>query len=53
MKNHAFNEREVMLYRTQDDVVTGDFLGLYKTIGDIIVRGDPDEFFLDFGSPNG
>ena len=26
----------------------GYFMGLYKTIGDIIVRGDSYEFFLDY-----
>ena len=34
-----------MLYRPKYDVVTGNFKELYKTIGDIIVRGDSDEIF--------
>ena len=45
IKNHVFDEREVMLYRPKYDVVTGNFKGLYKTMRDIIVRGDSGEFF--------
>ena len=37
-----------MFYRPKYDVVTGNFIGLYKTIGDIIVSGDSEEFFIDY-----
>ena len=41
--------REVIMYRPRYDPVTGTFLGLYKTLGYIMVRGDPQEYFLDYG----
>lgn len=48
IKNHIFDECEVLLYRPKQDIATGIFKGVYKTIGDIFVRGDPHEFFLDY-----
>lgn len=45
IKNHDFNEREVMLYRQTYDVATGNFKGLYKTVGERIVSGNANEFF--------
>ena len=40
---------EVKLFCPKDDSSTGEFLGLYKTIGLIIVRGDHNEAFFDYG----
>ena len=37
------------MYRPRYDPVTGTFLGLYETLGYIMVRGDPQEYFLDYG----
>ena len=48
IKNYVFSEYEVMFYRPKYDVVTGNFIGLYKTIGDIIVSGESEEFFIDY-----
>ena len=38
-----------MLYRQTYDVATGNFKGLYKTVGERIVRGNANQFFLDYG----
>ena len=37
------------MYRPRYDPVTGTFLGLYKILGYIMVSGDPQEYFLDYG----
>ena len=37
------------MYRPKYDKMTGAFLGLYETLGYIMVRGDPQEHFLDYG----
>ena len=47
--NYAFKDREVKLYRPRYDQVTGNFQGFYETIGYITVRGDPEEYFFDYG----
>ena len=36
-------------YRPKYDKMMGVFLGLYETVGYIMVRGDPQEHFLDYG----
>ena len=41
--------REVIMYRPRYDPVTGTFLSLYETLGYIMVRADPQEYFLDYG----
>ena len=41
--------REVIMYRPRYDPVTGTFIGLYETLGYIMVRADPQEYFLDYG----
>ena len=46
--NYVCKEREVKLYPPKYDPVTGQFLGLYESLGFIVVRGDPDEHFLDY-----
>ena len=47
--DYAFKDREVKLYRPKYDLVTGNFKGLYETLGYIVVRGDPDACSLDYG----
>ena len=42
-------ENEVKIYRPKYDISTGQFLGLYETVGLIIVRGDDDEVFFNYG----
>ena len=48
--------RKLSLWRKGDktfslhyDTVKGKFLGLYKTLGYIVVRGNPEEYLLDYG----
>lgn len=40
---------EVKMYRPENDVATGQFLGLYKTVGLMVVRGDDDDTFFNYG----
>ena len=42
-------EREVKIVRPRYEPTTGEFLGLYETIGFIVVRGDDDDHFLNYG----
>ena len=49
LENYVCQDREVKLYRPRYDPVTGNFLGMYETLGFIVVRGDPEEHFLDYG----
>ena len=46
---YEFKDWEVKLFRQRYDPITGTFLGLYETLGYIMVRGDADEHFLDYG----
>ena len=47
--SYEFKEREIKIYRPRYDTVTGQFLGLYETLGYLTVRGDANECFLDYG----
>ena len=49
IQNYVCKEREVQMYRPGYDPVLGQFLGLYETLRFIVVRGDPEEHFLDYG----
>ena len=44
---YVCKENEVKLFRPSHDVPTGEFLGLYETVGFIVVRADEDEFFFN------
>ena len=46
---YVCKEREVKLVRPKYDVSIEEFLGLYKTVGFIVVRGDNDEIFFNYG----
>lgn len=37
------------VYHSRFDPVMDNFRGLYETLGYIVVRGDPEEHFLDYG----
>lgn len=45
----VFKDREIKSYRPKYDVSTGQFLGLYGTIGYLVVREDEEEHFLNYG----
>ena len=49
LSTYEFKDWEVKLFRQRYDPITGTFLGLYETLGYIMVRGDTDEHFLDYG----
>ena len=38
----------MIMYRPRYDTVTGTFHGLYRTLGYTMVRGNPQEHFLDY-----
>lgn len=49
LSSYEFKEIEAKIYRPRYDTVTGLFLDLYETLGYLIVRGDSDECFFDYG----
>ena len=49
LHSYECRDREVKMYRPKYDTMMGAFLGLYETVGYIMVRGDPQEHFLDYG----
>ena len=46
---YTLKENEVKMIRPQYDPETGEFKGLYETIGCLIVRGLPEEVFCNYG----
>ena len=46
--NYVCTEREVKLYLPRSNPVMRQFLGLHESLGFIVVRGDPNEHFLDY-----
>ena len=49
LETYEFKDREVKMFRPCYNTVAGHFQGLYETLGYIMVRGDEDEHFLDYG----
>ena len=47
--SYAFAANEVKIYRTEYETATGQFLDLQETVDLIIVRGDDDEIFFNYG----
>ena len=47
--NYVCKEREVKFVRPRYNPTTGEFFNLYEQIGFLIVRGDEDEHFLNYG----
>ena len=47
--NYVWKEREIKINRRRYDPVSGQFLGLYESIGYLVVRGDQNKQFLDYG----
>ena len=46
--NYVCNEREFKIHRQRYDIATAQFLGLYKSLRFLVVRGDPNKHFLDY-----
>ena len=42
-------ENEINFYRPKYNISNGEFLGLYETIEFIVVRGDRDKIFFNYG----
>ena len=49
ISTYILKENEVKMIRPKYDAETGEFLGLYKNFGFIVVRGSPDEVFFNYG----
>ena len=49
LQNYKCEDRGIKMYRPKYDTVTGTFQGLCETLGYIMVRGDSQEHFLDYG----
>ena len=49
IKNYECKDREVKYLRPKYDHGTVNFLGIYETIGFLVLRGDPFEVFLNYG----
>ena len=47
--NYVCKDCEVKIYKPRYDVSTVQFLGLYETISYLVVRGDEEERFLNYG----
>ena len=48
LEDVVLGEREVFLICARYNINSGKFEGLYKCLGEIIVRGDEKEIFLDY-----
>ena len=46
---YELKDREVKMVRPKYNVEAGEFLGLYKTVGFLLVRGNAEEIFLNYG----
>lgn len=49
LNNHQFQEDEAKISRPRYDMLTGQFLELYETLGYLTVRDDRAECFFDYG----
>ena len=49
LHSYECGDQEEKMYRPKYDKMMCAFLGLYETLGYIMVRGDPQEHFLDYG----
>ena len=50
ISTYVLKENEVKMIRPKYNIETGKFLGLYETVGFMVVRGSPEEiFFFNYG----
>lgn len=49
IENYVCKEWEVKMHRPRYDPVSGQFLGLYESVGYITVTVEPEEQFCDYG----
>ena len=48
MTSYSLKEGEVKMVRPKYNTETGEFLGIYETVGYIILRVSPEEVFFNF-----
>ena len=49
ISTYVLKANEVKIIRPKYNGETGEFLGLYETVGFMVVRGSPDEVFFNYG----
>ena len=49
LDTYEFKDREEKMFHPHYDNMTGHFQGFYESMGYIMVHGDADEHFLDYG----
>ena len=49
MSSYVLKENEVRIVRPKCNPETEEFLGLYETVGFMVVRGSPEEVFFNYG----
>ena len=49
LQSYELGQREIKIFRPRYDTIYGKLKGLHEILGYIIVRGDADEHFLDYG----
>ena len=49
MSSYTPKDNEVIMIRPRYDPETGEFKGLYETIGYLVVRGSPEEVIFNYG----
>ena len=49
VSSYTLKENEVKMVKPQQDPKTGEFKGLYKTVGFLVVRGSTEEVFFNYG----
>ena len=49
LNNYVCKPDKIKIFRSKYDTVTGEFLGLFETLGYLTVRGDESKCFLDYG----
>ena len=49
ISKHELQDREAKFFHPGYNKETGEFLGFYETIGLLVVRGDAEEIFLNYG----
>ena len=53
LKNYECQSNEAKIYHPKYDTVSGEFLGLFQTLGYLTVWGDSGECFLGYGYSEG
>ena len=49
LSSYELKSNDVKILRPKYNISDGQFLGLVETLGYLTVRGDPNDFFLDYG----